>query len=284
MRGILARIASRRARRASIFALGAAALAAVSAYAALRYPHTLQRIAEACVADAERTGSPFPCLKVDLKEGEDQSYVIFRAPLLDDTVLIPTRRIIGVEDPLLGSPDAPNYFADAWRERSILTLPDGEAPARDRLALFVNSKLLRTQDQLHIHIGCLKPDARRTLASVAPRLPVGEWRLIEAVVPHHPFWVLRLGRADLNGVNPFRLADQLFGGVVGDPAQLTVAVAGARPNGKDDLLALATYAHAPGSWWPVGEWSLLDSRCPPEAAPEPEAAAGGSRGAEGHGP
>ena len=284
MTGVLEPIASRIARRPRI-SLGAAvmALAAVAAYAVEKDRHTLRRIAEACVADARRTGSPFPCLKVDLKEGEDRGYVIFRPPWLNDTVLVPTRRISGVEDPFLASPDAPNYFADAWRERSVLTRPDGAAPARDRLSLFVNSKLVRTQDQLHIHIACLKPAARRTLTSVAPRLPVGEWRLIAAVVPHQPFWVLRLGRADLDGVDPFRLADQLFGGVAGDPAQLTVAVAGATVGGEDDLLILATYAHAPGSWWPVGAENLLDSRCAPEPLSEPDAAVGGSRGPEARG-
>ena len=33
---------------------------------------------------------------------------------------IPTRRLTGIEDPLLLAPDAPNYFAYAWHERAAV--------------------------------------------------------------------------------------------------------------------------------------------------------------------
>jgi len=250
------------------------ALAAVLALVVSRDRQTLWRIAEVCVADAQWTGSPFPCLEVDLSGGEADGHVIFRPSLLDDTVLIPTGKIVGVEDRHLASPGAPNYFAEAWRARSHVTASDGGTPSHDRLLLLVNSGVVRSQDELHIHIGCLKPAARRRLASVGPGLPIGEWRLIAPLAPHQPFWVLRLGRADLEGVDPFRLVFQAFGGVVDDRAKLTIGVAGATIEGKDDLVILATYVHAPGSWWPVGPESLLDSSCKPE--PESDAQGAGA--------
>jgi len=266
MTAIPARLAPWLAGWRRALALGAAVfvLLAVAGLAVMKDRHALRRIAEACVADARWTGSPFPCMRVDPPDAGGGGYVIFRPPLLHDTVLVPTQKIIGVEDPSLDSSDVPNYFADAWRARAIVSGPDGEAPPRDRQLLIVNSSLRRTQDQLHIHMGCLRPEARRSLTAVARRLPVGVWRLVPAVVPHQPFWVLRLGRADLEGVDPFRLAHRSFAGVVDDLSQLTVAVAGATVAGEDDLLILASYAHAPGSWWPVGADDLLDSRCRPE--------------------
>ena len=55
------------------------------------------------------------------------------------------------------------------RARSSMA-PDGEAPERDAIALIVNSAIVRVQDQLHIHIGCLIPSARHVLALVAPKV------------------------------------------------------------------------------------------------------------------
>ena len=43
----------------------------------------------------------------------------------DDTILAPTRRITGVEDPFLQSPEAPNYFDAAWRARTFLRTRTG---------------------------------------------------------------------------------------------------------------------------------------------------------------
>jgi CDP-diacylglycerol pyrophosphatase len=271
----LKRLQRRLARRPRTLAFAAAALAlaAVAAYAAANDRLLLWQIAQACDTDSRWTGSPFPCLTVDRSEGMEGGHVIFRPPLLHDTVLVPTRRIAGVESPVLASPEAPNYFDEAWRARSFVTTPGGETPAHDRQLLIVNSGVVRTQDQLHIHIGCLKPEARRRLASVAPGLSVGEWRLVAPFVPHQPFWVLRLGRTDLDGVDPFRLVFDAFDAVVNDPAELTIGVAGVTIEGQGDLVILATYAHAPGSWWPVGAENLLDSRCRAETPSEPQAAA-----------
>lgn len=280
----LRRLAQRLAKRPRTLALAATALAvaAVAAYAAARDRLALWQITRACEMDSRLTGSPFPCLAVDLSGGIEAGHVIFRAPLLHDTVLIPTRRVTGVEDPRLFSPDTPNDFAEAWRANALVKTPNGEMPDHDRRLLIVNSGVVRTQDQLHIHIGCLKPDAHRTLAAVAPRLPVGEWRLVAWFVPHQPFWALRLGRADLDGVDPFQLVFDAFDRVVDDRAKLTIAVAGARVGGQDDLVVLVSYAGAPGSWWPVGAENLLDSRCRPEAPSRSEGAAAVS-GLKAHG-
>ena len=152
----------------------------------------LWQVVRACVADFKLTGTPFPCLEVDLSGGEERGAVVLRPPLSDDTILAPTRRIVGIEDPFLQSPGAPNYFDAAWRARTFLKGADGRAPERDAIALIVNSAAVRGQDQLHIHLGCLVPYARRTLAAAAPKIPMGEWAQIGAVVPHTMFWGYRI--------------------------------------------------------------------------------------------
>jgi CDP-diacylglycerol pyrophosphatase len=230
--------------------------AAFAAYAMELHRTVLWQVVRACVADYKLTGTPFPCLEVNLSGGEDLGTVVLRPPFLEDTVLAPTRRIKGVEDPFLQSPEAPNYFDAAWQARSFLKTADGRAPERDDIALFLNSAIVRTQDQLHIHVGCLLPYARRTLAAVAPKIPMGEWAQIGPVVPHTMFWGYRI--ADLAHVNPFRLAAEELGAKSSGPGDLTIVVVGVRVEDDDQFLILASYAKAPHAWWPVGADNLLD--------------------------
>ena len=222
----------------------------------------LWQVVRACVADFKLTGTPFPCLEVDLSGGDERSAVVLRSPVSDDTILAPTRRITGIEDPFLQSPGAPNYFDAAWRARTFLKGADGQAPERDAIALIVNSAVVRGQDQLHIHVGCLLPYARRALAAAAPKVPMGEWAPIGAVIPHSMFWGFRIRETDLPNVDPFRLAAEAVAGKTRGPGDLTIVVAGVRVESDDEFLILASYAKAPHAWWPVGSDDLLDSACP----------------------
>ena len=155
-----------------------------------------------------------------------------------------------------------NYFDAAWGARSFLKGADGRAPERDAVALVVNSAVVRTQDQLHIHVGCLLPRVRRALAAAAPEVPIGEWAPIGTVVPHQMFWGTRIQGADLSDVEPFRLAAEALADKVKDRGIVMMMVAGVRVGGADEFLILASYAGAPGAWGPVGADSLLDSKCP----------------------
>ena len=136
-----------------------------------------------------------------------------------------------------------------------------------RFALVVNSAVTRSQDQLHIHMGCLAPSAKRALDAAAPKLAVGEWSPIGFLIPHQPFWALRTGSADLDRIDPFRLAAEGFAGKVRSLALLTIVVASARIDGADEFVILASYAGAPHAWWPVGAENLLLARCPSEPRP-----------------
>ena len=142
----------------------------------------LWQVVRACVADFKLTGAPFPCLNVDLSAGEERGHIVLRPPLRHDLILAPTRRIVGIEDPFLQSPEAPNYFDAAWGARLFLEGADGQTPEHDAVALVVNSAVVRDQDQLHIHVGCLLPYARRELAAAAPRISMGEWADRKSVV------------------------------------------------------------------------------------------------------
>ena len=218
-------------------------LAALGAFGASPARQALWQTIRACVADFRLTGEPFPCLLVDLTGGEERGYVILRAPFgLSDTILAPTRKVVGVEDPWLQSPDAPNYFEAAWRARSLLSWRDSGPPRASEYALAVNSALTRSQDQLHIHMGCLVPATMHKLSL----LPIGVWAQIDGVIPRAELWGLRLGRVDLvGGVKPFRLAADGLADRVRNRRQLMIFVTGIRVL-DDELLFLASYAGVAG--------------------------------------
>ena len=140
--------------------------------------------------------------------------------------------------------------------RAFLKGADGQGPERDAIALFVNSAIVRNQDQLHIHVGCLRPYARRTLAAVAPEVPMGEWKQIGPVSPIRCSGPIASRERSLRtsirfGSPPRSLAKDR------GPGDLTVVVVGARVDSDDQFLILATYAKAPHAWWPVGADNLL---------------------------
>jgi CDP-diacylglycerol pyrophosphatase len=224
-------------------------------------------VVRACVADFKLTGAPFPCLKVDLSSDEDRGYVVLGPPLLDELIVAPTREIVGIEDPFLQLAGAPNYFNAAWHARSFLRGTKGREPERDEIALVVNSAVVRTQDQLHVHVGCLRTYPKLMLAAAAPSVPIGKWARIANVVPHVTFWATRLQGTDLSDIKPFSVVAEAFGDKVGYRGDLTIAAAGVRVEGDDQFLILASYAEVTRAWLPVRSSDLLDENCP--AGPSP---------------
>jgi len=222
-------------------------------------PGGLWTTVRVCAVAERLTGRPFPCLAVDLTEGEARGFVILRPPWANDMILSPTRPSVGVEDPFLQSDAAPNYFADAWRARDRIATADGGSPARDRVALIVNPAAVRAQNQMHIHIGCLVPWAQAVLDRAAARAPEGVWRPLGELLPGRPFWALKVRSADLSDVEPFRLARALFEPVLRDPADLMVAAVGLPE--EDAFLIVASATPLVRAERPLGSEALLDKRC-----------------------
>ncbi len=169
--------------------------------------NALWAVVNACVLDQAKTGSPLPCLEVSAADG---GYTVLRPPVgRPDTILTPTQRIVGIEDPRLQAPNAPNYFALAWAERRWLQ----SAPPDERVALAVNSRLARSQDQLHIHIGCLDRRFAQRLRDGALGPATGVWFRAADMGRGLELWTYRSGTTDWRGLEPFRLLKSL----VGDP-------------------------------------------------------------------
>ncbi len=212
-----------------------------------------------CVPEQLRNLDPTPCAEVDVSAGEDRGYAVVKdSDGVRQYLLIPTARITGIEDPALREPGAPNYFALAWRARSYTEAQAGGALPRDWISLAVNSIGARTQNQLHIHIDCLRADVHEALRGFAA--PVGSgWSPLPVPLAGHHYEVRAIG--DLDTVNPFALDPEP------DPELSTLVVVGAGTEEHPGFLVLRRRP-APGSPdLPAGEELQDHTSCAAPVAP-----------------
>lgn len=122
--------------------------------------NALWEVTSSCVQNEQRDHTAAPCTEVNLEQG----YVLLKDMRGQTQFLVmPTDRITGIEDPVLLAAKAPNYWQDAWNKRGYVSKRAGKPLPDHDIGLAVNSPYGRTQNQLHIHIDCLKPEVIATL-------------------------------------------------------------------------------------------------------------------------
>ena len=240
------------------------ALVAHPTGAAAEYREALWGVVQVCRLNYEVTGRAFPCLSVNLSEGVERGYVILSPPLGDqDLILAPTRKIVGVEDASIEAVDAPNYFDEAWKARAMLAARGRAPPLRDEVALAVNSSLARSQDQLHIHIGCISKEAKKSIEAIEPDLSPTRWRLLAAPIGGVMFLGRTVVQDTLVGINPFRLAAKELPIATEDRRNMTIVVVGIRlAQGRDGFVLLAAIDDRFGPGFPETGSALLGRSCP----------------------
>ncbi|HWA80517.1 MAG TPA: CDP-diacylglycerol diphosphatase, partial [Acetobacteraceae bacterium] len=113
-----------------------------------------------CVPNEQAHGNPAPCALVDLNRG----YVVLKDIVgATQFLVLPTARVTGIESPAILVPGAPNYLQDAWAARRFVRARAPAPLSREDLSLAVNSIYGRSQNQLHIHVDCLRVDVRDAL-------------------------------------------------------------------------------------------------------------------------
>ncbi len=192
-----------------------------------------------CVVDQMRFGHPKPCTAVNLAAG----YAILK-DIRGETqyLLIPTVRITGIESPALLAPMTPNYFAQAWDETGLVGARLGRTLPRQDLSLAINSITGRTQDQLHIHIDCIRADVRDALARHTD--VVGRhWAPFRELLAGTRYRAMRIDGSAL-GANPFMLlADGVSGARAGMGAHTLVLVGETFADGAPGFVLLDGHAH-----------------------------------------
>ena len=186
-----------------------------------------------CKLDQRLLRLAIPCLEVTTERGESRDYAILRSPLdRSHIILAPTVRVVGIEAPSLRRENAPNYFADAWAARSLAFPADRLLPA-SAIGLAINSQRGRTQDQLHIHIDCLRKEIRAKLAQ-NPLPPPGGWASVQ-LDDGDPYVEMNLP-GDLEALNVIDLAAQHLQLLSNNIQSLTLAIVARRPNDQGFLL------------------------------------------------
>lgn len=216
-----------------VLSLSPAPAAAASSDALWKIVHGL------CATNETAFHSPAPCSAVDL----DGGWAVLK-DIRGDTqhLLIPTTRVSGIESKALLAPDAPNYFEAAWRARDFAFRSLGRSLPRDDMGLAVNSAYGRSQNQLHIHIDCVRPDVRDALSAGQAR--IGErWSEFPTPLAGHKYEVMRLLGEDFGDENPFKILAHTNAAARADMGRMTLVALGATfANGTVGFYLLADRA------------------------------------------
>lgn len=187
-------------------------------------------------------GEPAPCQSVVLAGGRDSGYVVLKDRVgVAQYLVMPTVLIAGIEDSRLLRTDAPNYFAPAWAVRRLVATRLGFVPARDDIAIAINSRYGRSQDLLHLHVDCLRQDVRDSLRRAGAG--IGEhWARHPLTLASHPYCVRRVDGDERPAANPFRLLATGLHIPIADMGSWTLLLAGAEFAGRPDFILLAARA------------------------------------------
>lgn len=161
---------------------------------------------EQCVPNQREHNDPAPCRLVDLRNG----FVVLKdrnGPL--QYLLLPVEKISGIESPELLNPATPNFVAEAWRSRHYMEQIHGQKINDAAFALSVNSLRGRTQNQLHVHISCLRPDIRQQLNALDKSL-TAVWQTHQ--LGEHVYQMRAATRDEIKRMSPFlRVANEIPG-------------------------------------------------------------------------
>ena len=242
----------RTSRLAAVLLVAVFALAPAPAQAD---PNALWTIVhDQCVPNQQQHGAPAPCAEVDLQGG----YAVLKDLVgVTQFLLIPTARISGIEDPAILAPDAPDYFAAAWRARTFVEQRAGQPLPRDLISLAINSAAARTQNQLHIHVDCVRTDVRDALGRNISAVG-SEWTTFPEPLVGQRYEAMVVAGENLDGVDPFRL---LANDVPDMGAETLVAVGTHLADGRAGFVLLANSAADGGGGH--GEDLQDHDACPP---------------------
>jgi CDP-diacylglycerol pyrophosphatase len=218
-------------------------------------------VVDSCKLGFALTGLAFPCLKIVPAPQPLAAYAILREPTHKErTILTPLASIDGIEDPRLLASDGPNYFDDAWRERAIVLADHPEKDPWQDAALAINAAVNRTQDHLHIHIGCVSARIKSALASQDRQISATGFEKISTRSAWRSFWVKFYQAESLSAINPFRIVADGVQGASDDMQDVTIGIVGAsRRNGQRGFYILAQLYGEDDSYGSAED--LLDPKC-----------------------
>lgn len=217
-------------------------------------PYALWRVVHYLCVPTNAIGLTAPCEEVTY-EGAG-GYAILAANG-NHILTVPTSRITGIESRILLKPGQPNYWQAAWTAQKYLKAARRAPLPRDLIGLALNSADGRSQEQLHIHTGCLLPSVRTALVNLRLK-PDDGWRPLPQHAPGGRYRVRAVLGQDLSRIDVLGILEPAIRADAETMSQQTVAVAGAMIGGQPGFYVLNASsadgmdAHAEG---------LLDFAC-----------------------
>lgn len=197
-----------------------------------------------CVLAKKVANRTFPCLAVDLGEGGRPGTAVLRAPgEPTHIVVMPTDTVSGLESAPLRGSRGTAYWRAALSARHFVSdvlqdhVPEGE------VALAVNSARGRSQDQLHIHLDCLRPKVLDAL-DVHGQQVRRQWAPFPVPLAGDRFQAMRVRVSEAEGFNPFAALTSLPGRR--DLSRTSFAAVATRPGDPEPGYILLAY-RAPGA-------------------------------------
>jgi CDP-diacylglycerol pyrophosphatase len=184
---------------------------------------------EPCTVGPQQGGAPKYVVVKDTGHGHKNQFLLIAVPTVS-----------GIEANVTSN-HLPNYWHVAWTLAPSLLDPNGQHRS-EQIGLVINSANIRDDDQLHVHLACLRADVVKELTTQGQQAGTitDHWKnTAVALPPRSPgpdYWKYdALYVPDLSGHNPF---SELFANaaIIGPPLRMadqTVMVTAAlgRPSG-----------------------------------------------------
>lgn len=156
-----------------------------------------------CVLAKRLANRTFPCLSVDLGDGERPGTAVLRAPgEPTHSVVMPTDTVAGLEASVLRGPRGAAYWRAALAARPFVADVFKGRLSPAAVGLAVNSARGRSQDQLHIHLDCLRPSVLAALKAHGRQIH-RRWSRFPVPLAGDRYFALRVPEAEAEGFNPF---------------------------------------------------------------------------------
>lgn len=220
-----------------------------------------QVVHNVCVPEQLQHQDATPCIHVDLSGGTEKGFALLKDPRgAYQFLLVPTAPISGIESPLLLNSKAENYFADAWKSRTYVSAALHRELPRGAIGLAINSLASRSQDQLHIHIACVRPDVSEALLQNQEAIG-SQWIQLGRSLMGHNYTAIWVTDESLHATNPFKLLADSLPGSARNMEQRTLVVIGlTRADGTNGFVILSDQVDRAHIDLANGE-ELLDSNC-----------------------
>ncbi|MBL1202103.1 MAG: CDP-diacylglycerol diphosphatase [Nostoc sp. GBBB01] len=208
-----------------------------------------------CVANQQgQPPKPDPCLYVDL----NKRYVVANGSNPVEYLLLPTDKIEGIEDPNISRSNSIPYWQYAWEEaRKYVPTKKPQVQYRNQYGLAINSQQARNQDQLHIHMSCIKQSVSMQLETDDNQIPNGNFNNFILTLENNQYNIMKLDNDSLtNNNNPFYLVNRSLASSQ-KMADQSIAVVGRRRGG---YYILNTESDATKGYKAAAE-KLLDEDC-----------------------